>query len=133
MRIAALTAAIVLAFSGPAIGQSDTDGLASLVQRCSKGNCQNAVFGTLSRLERLKLPADEFTNELGYVAMALYQAARVGQDADVERRVAAVLAELAGAAVDPEQQAAFMRVSQAISDGDTALYILDDPFSVSPS
>lgn len=114
------------------ISAAEPEQFARLMRNCAMGHCENAVRSLLNANDAGNRSGDEISEELGLVALVVFDVARGSDDPDVWRRAAGALHLVANRAEDAEQETAIRLVAIAIETGDISLFDVADPFSVSP-
>lgn len=99
---------------------------------CLAGNCVSAVQATLVQVQAAGMSETDVNSQLGVIAAVLFDAALVASEQSVEQ-IARALVLLAQFSTDELQQQSILRVANAVLEGNSELFRLDQPFAVSPN
>ena len=111
----------------------DVTALTRLIARCGQGACENALNGTLRRMDLDPATNGQVQDDLASIALALFTVARDTENPRTRARVARAILNLSEATPDTVQAQVFRNAADAILNGETDLYTTENPFSASPS
>ena len=109
------------------------DKLVALVAACGAGQCQNSLNSILQDLTRKGLEPEAHNEEISFLALALYSSARATDGTLSKLRVSEAMRMLSEYASDEELREKLLEVSDAISEGRSGIWELENPFVASPS
>ena len=132
-RILIVVIAALSVGAGTATAQSPSFQMGSLIEACSRGNCVRAAAGVVRELRRDTHSGEALDAQFGYVALAVYHAARSSEDRRNIAQVAVVLRGLSRLSTQDQQKSIFRDVSRALLRGDREIFEHENPFAASPS
>lgn len=105
---------------------------AGLRLACLQGECLDTTRVQVLRLQRNQPPGAEFNSQIGAMAAVLIDAAQIADEPFVDQ-IAQALLYLAGLTSDAAQKNSLLVLANAVLEGSTDLFNLNQPFAASPN